>query len=245
MTGSSTSSHSQAEHVRSAEVSLVEGRAPTAVIACGALGAAIREIVSRRGWDIELHLLAPLLHNHPREIAPTAETLARSLRAAGQAVVLAYADCGSYGALDELCTRMGMARLRGLHCYDVFAGAETMQEIFAKDAGTYVLTDFLLQSFRRTVLNELGLDRRPELWADYFGNYTQVVWLAQHRSELLEAQARDVAAMFHLPLTILEVGVGALELQLEELLDSARAPYRPGRPIARPRNPGEAACAAG
>ena len=42
---------------------------------------------------------------------------------AGRTVALAYADCGTYGALDELCARYGVRRLPGLHCYDVFAGA--------------------------------------------------------------------------------------------------------------------------
>ena len=51
-----------------------------------------------------------------------AERLARELQADGLRVVLAYADCGTYGALGELCTRLGLRRLPGLHCYDVFAG---------------------------------------------------------------------------------------------------------------------------
>jgi hypothetical protein len=222
-----------------------EARAATAVIACGALGAPIREIATRRGWEIELHSLTPLLHNHPREIAPNAEALARALQMDGRTVVLAYADCGSYGALDELCTRLGIGRLRGLHCYDVFAGVETMQALFADDAGTYVLTDFLVQSFRRTVLSELGLDRRPELWGAYFGNYTRLVWLAQRRSDSLEEKAREVAAMFALPLTILDVGLKRLEIELEELLGNVGAPAR-GEPVSALRDSGEAAgCAAG
>ena len=51
--------------------------------------------------------------------------------------------------------------------------------MFQAEPGTYVLTDFLLRSFDRTVLAELGLDRYPELWGDYFGHYRRLVWLAQ------------------------------------------------------------------
>ena len=80
------------------------------VIACGALGGPIREIAARRGWDLEVHALPPLLHNRPRAIAPSAEALARRLQAEGRRVVLAYADCGSYGALDELCSRLGVTQ---------------------------------------------------------------------------------------------------------------------------------------
>ncbi len=191
------------------------------MIACGALGASIRQIAARRAWQVELHLLPALLHNRPQKIAPAVERLAHRLQAQGRYVVVAYADCGTYGVLDGVCERLRIGRLRGLHCYDVFAGPERMEELFAAEPGTYVLTDFLVRSFRRTVLSELGLDRHPELWTDYFGHYRRVVWLAQRRTAALEAEARDVADMFGLPLTILEVGVGSLELELERLVYAA------------------------
>ena len=217
MTGLSTSCPSRSDPLRSSPPVKV------AVIACGALGLSIRQVVARRGWQVELHVLPPLLHNHPRDIAPRVESLARALQAAGAAVVLAYADCGTYGALDEVCERLQIRRLRGLHCYDVFAGAERIRKIFEDDPGTYVLTDFLVHSFRRTVLSELGLDRHPELWGDYFGNYNRVVWLSQAHSAALEEEARDIAALFGLPLTILDVGLDGLELELAELLGADRA----------------------
>ena len=139
---------------------------------------------------------------------------------------MAYADCGTYGALDELCTRLGLRRLPGLHCYDVFAGPERMRAVFEAEPGTYVLTDFLVRSFQRTVLAELGLDRYPQLWPDYFGHYRRVVWLAQDREPGLEAEAGRVAARFGLPLTVVETGTGRLERELE-LLVQADAGSRP------------------
>jgi hypothetical protein len=196
-------------------------RSEVAVIACGALGAHIREIVARRGWQIELHSLPSLLHNHPERIAPAAEQLARDLQARGLRVALGYADCGSYGALDELCSRLSLRRLPGLHCYDVFAGPERLREMFEREPGTYLLTDFLVRGFRRSVLAELGLDAHPELWPDYFGHYRRLVWLAQSRDDALDAEAAAIAAMFGLPLTVLEVGTAGLEHELELLLDGA------------------------
>jgi Protein of unknown function (DUF1638) len=188
------------------------------LIACGALGAHLREIISRRGWPVELHCLPALLHNRPAQIAGHAERLARPALARGARVVLAYADCGSYGALDELCARLGLARLPGLHCYDVLAGPDRMRELFAAEPGTYVLTDFLIRSFGRTVLAELGLDRYPQLWPDYFGHYRRLVWLAQQPDPDLTAQAQQVAARFGLPLVIVETGTGRLERELARLL---------------------------
>jgi hypothetical protein len=172
---------------------------------------------------VELHLLPPLLHNQPRNIAPQVERLARSLQSRGYSVVVAYADCGTYGALDVVCERLGIRRLPGLHCYDVFAGPAKMSELFAAEAGTYVLTDFLVQSFNKSVLVELGLDRHPELWGDYFANYNRVVWLAQRPTEALRAEARGIAELFGLPLEMFEVGTGALEEELEELVSDPTA----------------------
>lgn len=193
------------------------------MIACGALVAHVRQIAARRGWRVELHSLPALLHNRPRRIADEAERLARQAIQREQRVVFAYADCGTYGALDDVCDRVGAARLRGLHCYDVLAGPAKMAELFEAEPGTYVLTDFLVRAFRRTVVAELGLDRRPELWPDYFGHYRRLVWLAQNRSEHLEAEARVIAAMFGLPLQIVETGTGGLEAELEALLGPSAA----------------------
>jgi hypothetical protein len=193
-------------------------RAPVAVIACGALGAHIREIVDRRGWDVELHFLPSLLHNRPERITPAAEEIAQAAQARGLRVAVAYADCGTYGALDDLCSRLGLRRLAGLHCYDVFAGPSRLRALFDAEPGTYMLTDFLVRGFRRSVVTELGLDRHPDLWADYFGHYRRVVWLAQDRTAELEAAAGEVAAMFGLPLTVIDTGTGGLEQELEGLV---------------------------
>jgi hypothetical protein len=191
-----------------------------AVITCGALSGPIREIAHRRNWPVELHSLPSLLHNRPAQIAPEVERLAVAALDRGLPVAVAYADCGTYGALDELCARLGLRRLPGLHCYDLLAGPSRMAELFAAEPGTYVLTDFLVRSFRRSVLTELGLDRYPELWPDYFGHYRRVVWLAQHRDPELETEARAVAAMFGLPLTVIDTGTARLEHALEDLINT-------------------------
>jgi hypothetical protein len=188
------------------------------IIACGALAGHVREIVARRGWPAAVTPLPAVLHNRPQKIIQAAERAVLSALASGHSVALAYADCGSYGALDELCARYGVRRLPGLHCYDVFGGADRIAAMFDAEPGTYVLTDFLLRSFDRSVLAGLGLDRYPELWDDYFGHYTRLVWLAQEPSPALEAEAARVAGMFGLPLTRVDAGVSRLEQALEEIL---------------------------
>jgi uncharacterized protein DUF1638 len=190
------------------------------VIACGALGGHLREIAARRGWPVEVRSLPALLHNRPDKITAAAERIAAPAVAAGRHVALAYADCGTYGGLDELCARLGLARLPGLHCYDVLAGPGRMRETFEAEPGTYVLTDFLVRSFRRTVVAELGLDRHPQLWPDYFGHYRRLVWLSQQPDAALRAEAGRVAGLFGLPLTEVPTGTGRLERELARLVCS-------------------------
>jgi hypothetical protein len=134
-------------------------------------------------------------------------------------VALAYADCGTYGALDEVCAAVQVDRLRGLHCYDVLGGADRVRTLLEREPGTYLLTDYLVRSFERTVLAALGLDRHPQLWTDYFGHYRTLVWLAQARDAALDRRAEAIAARFGLPLRIIDVGTSGLERELAALLD--------------------------
>jgi hypothetical protein len=189
-----------------------------AVVACGALAQPIAEIVERRGWSVAVHPLPPLLHNQPHLIADEVRGLASALMLRHSTVAVAYADCGTYGALDTVCTELGLRRLPGLHCYDLFAGESRLAAYLDEQPGTYLLTDFLVRSFDRTVVRELGLDRHPELREDYFRHYTRAVWLAQEPTPELRTLAESAAARMGLPLTVVETGSGRLEEALETLL---------------------------
>jgi Protein of unknown function (DUF1638) len=193
-----------------------------AVVACGAIAGHVGEIAARRGWPVDVHPLPPLLHNRPERIAAAVEEAVTGLRGRYAAVAVGYADCGSYGALDQVCDRLGVARLPGAHCYDVFAGAERFRALLTAEPGTYVLTDYLVTSFHRSVVVELGLDRYPELRDTYFGHYRRVVWLAQHPTDRLRAAAERAAEQLGLPLETIVVGDALLEEALAELLAGQR-----------------------
>ena len=205
----------------STTASLSSCRSPQVdVHACGALAWHVRDIVARRGWPVAVRSLPAVLHNRPRKIVIEAERAVVRAQDSGRTVALAYADCGTYGALDELCARYGVRRLPGLHCYDMFAGASRVEAMFRAEPGTYVLTDFLLRGFDRLVLAELGLGQHPELWPDYFGHYRRLVWLAQEPTPALAAEAERVAGMFGLPLTRVDTGISRLESALAALVEA-------------------------
>ena len=110
-------------------------------------------------------------------------------------------------------------RLPGLHCYDLYAGAAAIEQLFAAEPGTYLLTDYLIKSFERSVIEPLGLDRHPELWSDYFGHYRRLVWLAQQPTPELAEAATRIASLFNLPLTRAGTGTQGLEAALAVLLE--------------------------
>lgn len=201
--------------------------ATVGVIACGALATDIGEIVARRQWPVDVHPLPPLLHNHPKRIAPEVERTIAEVKERYDRVVIAYADCGTYGALDEVCERYDIPRLAGSDCYAVYAGAEQYQALLAQEPGTYLLTDYLAASFQRSVIVELGLDKYPELRDDYFRHYTRVVWLTQRRTPLLEDAAERAAMSIGLPLEVIDVGVNGLEHALLPLVTGASGGHVP------------------
>ena len=117
---------------------------------------ALRRGGRRHGWPVDVHPLPPLLHNQPRADRRRGRPARGELRAALR---------DGRGRLRRLRhlrrPRRGLRaarpeRLDGLHCYDVYAGAGPGPHMFDEQPGTYVLTDFLVRSFDRTVIAELG-----------------------------------------------------------------------------------------
>ena len=194
------------------------GAAPppsTLLIACGALGKEIVEIVRANGWDhVRIQCLPAELHNRPEKIPEAVRAKIHQARGSFDRIFIAYADCGTGGMLDKVLAEEGVPRLPGAHCYQFYAGAEAFEALHEAEPGTFYLTDFLTRHFDRLVVEALGLDRHPELRDQYFGNYRRLVYLAQSRDAALEAKAREAAAMLGLEFELRVTGFGELQSTL-------------------------------
>jgi len=165
-------------------------REPALILACGALAAELRAVLPP--GSAEVRYLPAHFHNRPERIVPALAPILDEARARGRTAFVAYADCGTGGALDRLLAdHPGVERLPGAHCYELFAGAELFAALHDDEPGTFFLTDFLTRHFEPLVWQGLGLDRHPELRDVYFAHYQRVVLLSQADDpELVEAARR-------------------------------------------------------
>jgi hypothetical protein len=200
-----------------------------AFVLCGALGREVIAIARKHAWDVSFYGIDAQAHMRPERIAPLVERKLIELIPNTDRVIVAYGDCGSGGALDEVLARYNVPRLRGPHCYAWYGGA-SFDALMAEEPGTFFLTDFLLRGFDGLVWKGLGLDRFPQLKDDYFAHYKRLVYLAQREDDDLLRRANDVSARLNLPLEVRHTGYGDLETQLVELMhEIGDAQYAPRR----------------
>ncbi len=190
----------------------------TALLVCGALAREVQAIARRHEWDADVVGVPALLHMHPERLVPAIERRYGELRDQYERVIVVYGDCGTGGGMDAALDRLGLERVAGPHCYEMYGGA-LFERLMDEEPGTYFLTDFLLRGFEGLVVKGMGLDRFPELKADYFVNYRRLVYLVQSPDPVLIEKAQSIADYLGLPLEIHETGYGLLEERLAELME--------------------------
>ena len=114
-----------------------------------------------------------------------------------------------------------MERLDGAHCYQFYAGSDVFEQLHDAEPGTFYLTDFLARHFDRLIMDELGLNRYPELKQTYFGNYTRLLYLSQTETPELITKARCAADRLGLEFEHRSTGFGELETGLGQFMVSA------------------------
>lgn len=195
------------------------------VIACGALAREIVALARLNDWSrLHVRCLPPELHNRPERIPTAVRDAIVAARDHYASIFVAFADCGTNGALDDVLRAERVPRLPGAHCYDVFAGARRLAALAENEPGTFYLTDFLARHFDRLVIEGLGLDRHPELLPQYFGHYRRLVYLSQTRDEELRRAACAAAARLALPYEEHFTGYGALVPSLAAAAAGAAIP---------------------
>jgi hypothetical protein len=205
------------------------------IIACGALAHEVIALKRLNRWDyLEVRCLPAELHNRPERIPASVRALIRASRCHYRSIFVAYADCGTGGALDAVLAEEGIERIPGAHCYEFFATSPVFAALSEAEVGTFYLTDFLLRHFERLVIRGLKLDTHPELFDSYFGNYRRLVYLAQAHPETAAVEsARAIAARMGLLFEMRETGYGDLARSLEAAVAGNAAGVLSGRPSTR------------
>ena len=181
------------------------------VLACGAIAREVLAVISLNGWrHVDVRCLPAKLHSTPDRIPAAVDAKLTELAGRYERVFVAYADCGTGGALDPVLERHGVERLPGAHCYGFLAGNDAWDAMHEEEPATFYLTDFLARHFDALVVRGLRLDTHPELLPLMFGNYRRLVYLAQTDDRALDRRAEDAAAFLGLEYERVRTGYGEL-----------------------------------
>ena len=187
------------------------------VIGCGALAEELSALKRVNQWTtLDIKCLDAALHNRPERIADRLESVLAQHHAEYTNILIAYADCGTGGAVDRVAQQFNAQRLPGAHCYEFYATSPVFAALAEAEPGTFYLTDFLVRHFDRLVIEEMKLDEHPELEEMLFGRYRKVVYLAQGGNTELLDQAERAATRLKLPLEMVTTGYGLLAKTVEE-----------------------------
>ena len=165
---------------------------------------------------LDIKCVDAALHNRPEQIADRLESVLARHHPDYDNILIAYADCGTGGAVDRVAQRFNAQRLPGAHCYEFYATSPVFAALAEAEPGTFYLTDFLVRHFDRLVIEEMKLDQHPELEEMLFGHYRKVVYLAQVDDSELRSEAQRAANRLKLPLKVVTTGYGLLASALKE-----------------------------
>lgn len=195
-----------------APFSFKRGGGSTLLIACGALGREVVQLIEMNRWQhLDVACLPAKLHHRPELIAEAVREKIRAQRDRFDRICVLYGDCGTGGELDQVLEEEGgIERIPGPHCFSFFAGNEAFATRAEDDMTTFFLTDYFCRHFDTFVWKALGLDRRADMAAFVFGNYEKLVFLAQTEDVQLQDKAREIAQRLSLAYEYRFCGYGDL-----------------------------------
>jgi len=195
------------------------GTGGTLLIACGALGREIVDLINMNRWQhLDITCLPAKLHHRPQLIPEEIRRKIRANRSRYRKIYVLYGDCGTGGLLDKVLEEEGgIERIPGPHCFSFFRGNEAFARSAEDDISSFYLTDYFCRHFEKFVWEALGLDRRDDMAAFVFSHYTTLVFMPQVKDEALEQKARAIAHRLGLDYVYQFCGYGDLEKSMARL----------------------------
>ena len=183
------------------------------LIACGALGREIVDLIELNRWPhFDVQCLPAIWHNTPAKIPEAVREKIRAGKDKYDRIFVLYGDCGTSGALDRVLDEEGgIERIDGPHCYSFFSGNALFEaRAGEEDLTAFFLTDYLARHFDKLIWDGMGMAKHPELREMYFGNYTKLVYFAQTDDAKLDAMAEAAAVRLGLTYERRKTGYGDL-----------------------------------
>ena len=200
------------------------GQGGLLLVACGALA---RELVDiqRQISDgvVEITCLPASWHNHPKRIVLGVRRKVDAALRDQRNVAVVYGDCGTGGELDAYLEQVGVPRILGPHCYEMFLGKPVFDDEMEHALGTFFLTDYMVRHFERIVMQGMGLRKHPQLRDMYFGHYTRVLYIAQTDDSALRVKAERASQELGLAYEYRLAGYGTFPGFVEQALAGARS----------------------
>ena len=176
------------------------GKGDTLVIACGALGREIVDLIEvNQLRHLDVICLPAKLHHRPQLIAPELRNKIQASRDRYRKIYVLYGDCGTGGEIDRVIAEESnestgtIERIEGPHCFSFYSGNEVFAAKAEEDITSFFLTDYFCRHFDTFVWKALGLDRREDMASFVFGNYEKIVLIPQIPDPELTQMAQEIA----------------------------------------------------
>ena len=109
------------------------------VIGCGALAEELSALKRANQWSaLDIKCLDAALHNRPERIADRLESVLAQYHAEYSNILIAYADCGTRGAVDRVAQQFNAQRLPGAPCYEFYATSPVFAALAEAEQGPFI-----------------------------------------------------------------------------------------------------------
>ena len=192
----------------------------THIIACGVFRPAIEHLgIEKLHPDLSVSFLPSSLHLDPGRLKKELAAGIAAARERGEQVLCLYGEC--FPEIDEFCSRRGVPRVHGLHCYEMLLGDEAYRRIVEEETGTYFLEQDLILNFDEYCIEPLEL-RDEEMRAAQFGHYRRLLYVRQPADPELTVMLHEISDLLGLPCETRNADYAHIRTRLEELVNRER-----------------------